>query len=833
MRRALTVVEVGLVLIIGSSCVAEASSPQDREVIAMLRQGLIQLPAGVDSGTVSEAQVNPAIMLDTFSTHQVEMVSRSFPDFSPAETLFVSPQGDTLTLTNWSNLYTLRVASGASPESLAAALRQMDGVEYAELNGLPLFGGFVYPNDSLFVNREQWAVWNSGQGGEGVDADIDGPEAWQINTGNSVSGWIGIVDAGVSATHEDLQGRVSGDFGSDFGGHGSLVAGVIGAKGNNGLGMAGVDWNSPIVSRNIFPCGKGTVCVADQIRRAGIGVLNLSWIWTKAADNVTPDPSPTIRRAILDGFKQGGITVAMMGNTGTATTQYPAGFGRGIIAVGGTTRRDERWSGSSKGTHMDVCAPAESVITTNASGSYSLISGTSFATAHVSGVASLIRTTLGTAYIEHDDVENLLRLAADHLGDAGHNDEFGWGRVNAQKTLRLLMPPNTLRAKIVSFGGGQLHGAILDTTMQFFNVPGLNESQTYTVRRHEVRKFIAFTPAFTRVPTVWGCGASTVGFSTESPNPGVGWCEPVGAIGVNGCTMRTYVYEVYLPAENRWTFYPSFSGPGAGGFYAVQYGVRGLEIAPVPDLSQSFYVPQAGNTTTPIEGLSSPNPSYRFFRTCPNNDGGASLPNSARIKIVVKDAAGNGIQGIQRGDIFILLNGGTPAQGFVGDGADSVISNVDFNPSPACPDFTVIEADTSTDAAGETYITFTGRKPGEPGVGQRDPSRKWGHYDSELPVYVLGQKIAGRLTTTGSENGSYTLRIKNFDQSDGLGTTLNRGTTVTSADFNYFNNHYGHYVSQHPGDWWLDFDGNGQILGADWTAFTFHVGHDCNSPNDP
>ena len=254
--------------------------------------------------------------------------------------------------------------------------------------------------------------------------------------------------------------------------------------------------------------------------------------------------------------------------------------------------------------------------------------------------------------------------------------------------------------------------------------------------------------------------------------------------------------------------------------------------AGVPDVTQSFYVPQAGSTTAPLEGASAPNPSFRFFRACPNNDGGASLPNNARIKVVVRDVNGTGIAGIAAADVCLLFNGGTPLQGFSGVGADSVIANAQFNQTPLCPDVRCVQADAETDALGTTFITFAGSTAGSPGVATRSPLRKWGHYDTEVPVYVLGFKIAGRLTTA-SANGTYTLRIKNFDHTLGLGTALNQGETVTSGDFNAIAINIG---VDNIFSYWRDFDytgGAGGVGVTDFNAISLHVGHDCDSPNNP
>jgi len=250
--------------------------------------------------------------------------------------------------------------------------------------------------------------------------------------------------------------------------------------------------------------------------------------------------------------------------------------------------------------------------------------------------------------------------------------------------------------------------------------------------------------------------------------------------------------------------------------------------AGVPDVNQSFYVPQAGTTTTPLEGASTPK-SFSFFRGCPDNDG-ASYANNSRVKVVVRDANGNGIPGVSAADICLLFNGGTPAQGFSGVGADSVLANNQFSVGATCPDLKCVQADDQTDASGVAYITFTGSVPGSPGVGQRNTGRKWGHYDTEIPVYVLGFKIQGRLTTA-SGNGSYILQIKSFDVAGGLTTALNQGEIVNSADVNTVTSQLGQSFNFLT--WWRDFNFDNVVNSTDVTAMLAHLNHTCINPSNP
>lgn len=243
----------------------------------------------------------------------------------------------------------------------------------------------------------------------------------------------------------------------------------------------------------------------------------------------------------------------------------------------------------------------------------------------------------------------------------------------------------------------------------------------------------------------------------------------------------------------------------------------------IPDPTRSYFVPQAGPFSNPIEG----DEAARFFRACPNNDGGSSLPNDARIKIVVRDLSGSPITGISAGDICVAFNGGTAAQGFSGLGADSIVANSTWN--LGCPDVRCVSADTPTDGFGVTYITFTGSDGVNPGHGVRDAGRKWGHYDSELPVYVLGVPLQGRLTSS-SASGTYTLRIKNMDWAGGLGTQMNLGEVVNISDFNGIANTLG---VNNPMSYWKDLNGSGSVDFVDIAIVTAHLTHDCGTPNDP
>jgi hypothetical protein len=269
-------------------------------------------------------------------------------------------------------------------------------------------------------------------------------------------------------------------------------------------------------------------------------------------------------------------------------------------------------------------------------------------------------------------------------------------------------------------------------------------------------------------------------------------------------------------------------------FAAVLAWTVPAAYAGIPDANNSYYVPQSG-TPDPFpasgdapavetEGAAA----VANFRMCPNNEGGTSLPLNARIKVTLRDVNNMPIPNVAAADICILFNGGTPVQGFSGTGADSVIANSTFNTSPLCPDVRCVFADRPTNSAGQTYITFGGADPVTPGQYLRNANRKWGHYDTKLPVYALGFELSGRFISA-SANGTYTLRIKNYDWNSlqGLNTVPNVGAVVSSIDINSV---VVGSVNPPNTAYWKDFNSSGAINSPDVNVVRAHSTHNCATP---
>ena len=361
-------------------------------------------------------------------------------------------------------------------------LKANENVLYAEKDELAVLCGEeqIRPTDAQYY--KQWAMQNNGNipfTASKKGADIDMEKAWAIEQGDS-SVIVAIIDTGVKWDHPDFAGRIwvnyeevpnngldddgnglIDDFnGWDFAdkdnnpmdenGHGTNIASVIGANANNTAGFAGMDWNCKLMNLKVMNQTNAYYSWwIEAIYYAvdhGADVLNMSLGGETESQALTD--------AVNYALSKNVIVVVAMGNNASNKVSYPSNVS-GVIAVGATDPDDTRsevfnWSatsGSNFGSHISVVAPGSYIygLSHKDNSDYNTyFSGTSQATAYVSGLASLLRAQLPDA--SNMEIKDLIETTADdQIGTAaedkvGKDDYYGNGRINAYNALLVNAP---------------------------------------------------------------------------------------------------------------------------------------------------------------------------------------------------------------------------------------------------------------------------------------------------------------------------------------------------------------------------------------------------------
>ncbi|MFA4819266.1 MAG: S8 family peptidase [Patescibacteria group bacterium] len=268
-----------------------------------------------------------------------------------------------------------------------------------------------------------------------VDAELVWPTG---NTADLIK--VGIIDTGISSKHPDLLANVKGGVNTinplkswnDDNGHGSHVAGIVAAL-DNDIGVIGVGPAVDLYAIKVLNAsGSGYLSdVIEGIQWAitnGIRVVNMS---LGTGSNVQ-----SLHDAVIAAKKAGVVVIAAAGNSGGSVI-YPAAYPE-VIAVSATDQNNVIASWSSRGPEVDLAAPGVSIYSTYKGTGYATLSGTSMAAPHVAGSAALVlNTPVGANDVnangkwDPDEVQVKLQASATNLGDAGFDNLYGWGLVNA------------------------------------------------------------------------------------------------------------------------------------------------------------------------------------------------------------------------------------------------------------------------------------------------------------------------------------------------------------------------------------------------------------------
>lgn len=397
------------------------------------------------------------------------------------------------------NVERIKLPSGLSVRDAIVQYMSNPDVEYACPNFIRQAARIskMMPNDQFF--RDQWALRNIGQYAYGTKgADIDATYAWRVSIGH-YGIVIAVIDTGIDYTHPDLasnlwrnvaecsgtagvdddgngyvddctgwnfvtceewdeSGCISTSTGNndpmDYSGHGTHVAGIIGAIGNNEIGITGVIWRVHIMPVRVLTSSGGADSdIAEGIKYAvdnGAKVINASLGGYVA--------NPVLEEAVSYAYSHGVLFVAAAGNESNnndINPVYPASYTYpNIISVAATDQDDVRVHFSNFGYNsVDVGAPGVYIISTVPTwmadyygyGYLDHYAGTSMAAPHVSGLAGLLYSYYHN--FNYSQIRNMILTYVDVLPSLD-----GWvysrGRINAFSSMSALWEPHDLKLKI-------------------------------------------------------------------------------------------------------------------------------------------------------------------------------------------------------------------------------------------------------------------------------------------------------------------------------------------------------------------------------------------------
>jgi thermitase len=345
---------------------------------------------------------------------------------------------------------------GVAASVLRRALARAAGVRYVESDYE--VDASAAPDDPLFTLQFGLS--------QPSGADIDAPPAWDVLRSCSK---VAVLDSGVDVHHPDLaanlwknseetasngkdddkngyvddyhgvdlvDGRGSG---VDENGHGTHVAGIVGAVGDNGAGVAGVCWKASIMSVRFMDArGRGSTSAAvaaiEYSVREGARILNCSF--------GSSSKSEALQDAVQYAKSKGALLVVAAGNDGDDIDRdpsYPAAFGDGnILTVAASTADDRLASFSNYGdTNVDVAAPGEGIVSTYLDGGYKSLDGTSMAAPYVAGAAALLRKRNPDA--TYEQLRTALRKKVDKPPALAGKVVYD-GRLNITRALEYIGP---------------------------------------------------------------------------------------------------------------------------------------------------------------------------------------------------------------------------------------------------------------------------------------------------------------------------------------------------------------------------------------------------------
>jgi hypothetical protein len=476
----------------------------------------------------------------------------------PADSMFTTEGGLPVRLPDLSRWYVFKMTDSLPPETLAVRVAALMGAAAAQ----PVRVRNVHrePNDPSW--SANWYLPTSSSVGIGATP------AWDAVTGSD-SVRIAIIDTGVDYTHPDLDpgdrsrvlpGIDTGDDDSDpinedWDSHGTGVAGLAAAWGNNNLLMSGVMWRGRILPIKASENDDDYVDDdngADGVyfaRTHGADIANMSWggpstiHWYDWTNLTGHDP---LTDAISDAFVRGVALFASTGNDSHRGVDEPACLPY-ICAVGSSDENGTRTASSNWGPEVSILAPGSLVYTLAHRDHANLraFGGTSAASPVAAGVAGLVKAYAlrNGIVLTNQDLYECLKQSAVDIAQPGWDEESGWGRVSAARAVGMFRAPF---AKLQGTIGGSSTRVTENAEIRFLDGGPLTPG-VYYCDRYKISAHVSGCANFDATPFAWGRGLASRGYDRGVDNgavvTGIPW-SGVENVTTSGFDVVTYVYYV-------------------------------------------------------------------------------------------------------------------------------------------------------------------------------------------------------------------------------------------------------------------------------------------------